>query len=171
MRSHTQRHAIVVLSLVAVLLSAASAGAQSVLLVVVEAVDTQALPPPLAVREGLSASLFDAGCVVLDSPGSPTLPKPAEAARMARAAGADIALEVSTRYADTNLGVDLLRISARTTYLLIDSSTSGVLTTGTRDATNRDRERDTSRAALGTEIGKDVAQAVREFLDHRAKGG
>jgi hypothetical protein len=171
MRSHTQRHALVTLSLLASLFCAAPAGAQSVLLVVVEAVDTTALPPPLAVREGLSASLFDAGCIVLDSPGSASLPGPAEAARMARSAGADIALEVSTQYADTSLGVDLLRISARTTYLLIDSSTSGVLTRGSREATNRDRERDTSRAALGAEIGRDVAQAIRDFLDHRANGG
>jgi len=144
--------------------------AQSVLLVVVEAANSRPLAPPLAVREGLSSSLFDAGCIVLDSPGSAALPGPAEAARMARSAGAQVVLEVATEYSDTTLDADILRISARTTYTVIDSSTSNVLARGTRNATNRDRERDVSRAALGSEIGKDLAGVFRDFLDHHPPG-
>jgi hypothetical protein len=148
-----------------------AAGGQSVLLVVVEAANSQPVSPPLPVREGLSGTLFDAGCIVMDSPGSTTLPAPAEAARMARSAGAELALEVATEYADTSLGKDLLRISAQTTYALIDPSTSSVLAGGTRVATNQDRERDVDRAALGVEIGRDLAQIIRDFLDrHPVRG-
>ena len=160
------------LAVAAALLPAASARGQSVLLVVVEAANSRPLPPPLPVREGLSATLFDAGCIVLDAPGASALPAPAEAARMARSAGADVALEVSTEYSDTHLGTDRLRISARTTYALIDMSTSGVLLRGTRTASNQDREKDVSRAVLGAEIGRDVAQAIRDYLDrHPVRGG
>ncbi len=141
------------------------------LLVVVEAANSRPLPPPLAVREGVSASLFDAGCIVLDAPRSGKLPAPAEAARLARSAGAEVALEISTEYADVAVGVDLLRISARTTYVLIDPATSGVLERGTSEATNRDRERDVGRVALGAEIGKGVAQAVQDFFGQRAARG
>ena len=154
------------------LVSASPAPAQSVLLLVVEAANAQPLDPPLPVREGLSATLFDAGCIVLDSPGAAALPAPADAAKMARSAGAEVALEVATDYADVGIAKDLLRISARTTYTLIDPSTSGVLARGTRTATNRDREKDVTRTVLGAEIGKDVAQLVRDYLDHHpVRGG
>lgn len=152
------------------LAAAPPSGAQTILLMVVEAANSQRLAPPLAVREGVSASLFDAGCIVLDAPAG-KLPAPADAARLAREAGAEVVLEVATEYADTSVGTNLLRISARTTYSLIDPVTSGVLARGTREATNRDREKDVGRIALGAEIGKDVAQAVRAFLDQRARGG
>jgi hypothetical protein len=117
------------------------------------------------VREGISGSLFDAGFIVLDAPGSAPVPGPAELARLARSAGAEIVLEVATEYADIPLGTDLVRISARTSYALIDSSTSGIVAQGTREATNKDREREVGRAALGNEIGKDVAALVKKALD------
>lgn len=150
----------------ACLLAALPATAQTVLLVVREQADARPLPPPLAVREGLSGSLFDAGFIVLDAPGSAPVPGPAELARLARSAGADIVLEVATEYADTTLGTDLVRISARTSYALIDSSTSGIVAQGTRQATNKDREREVGRSALGSEIGRDVAGLVKKAL-HR----
>ena len=155
------------LILLAGLLSALPATSQTVLLVVREKVDSAALPPPLPVREGISDSLFNAGVIVLDAPGSAPVPAAAQLARMAQAAGADAVLEVATEYADTRLGADLLRISARTTYSLIDSATSGVIGTGTEEATNRDREGDVDRAALGSEIGRKVAEQVKRLLDGR----
>jgi len=139
-----------------------------VLLVVRERVDSAALPPPLPVREGISDSLFNAGLIVLDAPGSAPVPAVSQLARMAQAAGADAVLEVATEYADIRLGADLLRISARTTYSLIDSATSGVIGTGTEEATNRDRESDVDRAALGSEIGRKVAEQVKRLLDGRS---
>jgi hypothetical protein len=140
------------------------AAAQTVLLVVRENADGRALPPPFAVREGLSGSLFDAGFIVLDAPGAATVPGAAELARLARSAGAEIVLQCSTDYADTRLAADLVRISARTSYALIDSSTGGFLAQGTRDATNKDREREVGRVALGGEIGRDLAVQVRKTL-------
>jgi len=116
--------------------------------------------------------LFDAGCIVLEAPGISALPTPPEAAGMARSAGAEVALEVSTEYADTSLGTDLVQISARATYALIDTSTSVVLTLGTRTATNRNREKDVTRAALGAEIGQGIGQVIRDYLDrHPIRGG
>lgn len=153
--------------LLAGLMAAFPAGAQTVLLVVREKVDSTALPPPFPVREGITDSLFNAGVIVLDAPGSTPLPGAAELARMARAAGAEAVLEVATEYADTSLGTDLLRISARTIYSLLDASTSGVIGRGTEEATNRDRERVVDRAALGGEIGRKVAEEVKRLLDSR----
>lgn len=141
----------------ACLLAGLPAAAQTLLLVVQENANARPLPPPFAVREGISGDLFDAGYVVLDAPGSSPLPAAAELAHIAQSAGADIVLEVATDYSDTLLGMDMLRISARTTYSLIDSTTSAIIAHGTREATNKDRERDVSRSVLGGEIGKDVA--------------
>jgi hypothetical protein len=164
---HPHRSWTFCMVLLAGLLSALPAASQTVLLVVREKVDSAALPPPLPVREGISGSLFDAGVIVLDAPGSAPIPAAPQLARMARAAGADAVLEVATEYADTRLGAELLRISARTTYSLIDSSTSAVIGTGAEEATNRDRERDVDRAALGGEIGRKVAEQVKLLLDRR----
>lgn len=165
------RTSLLVLTVLAALLGAQPAGAQTVLLMVTEAANSQPLLPPLAVREGVSASLFDAGCIVLDAPAGGRLPAPAEAARLARSAGAEVALEVSTEYADTSVEANLLRIAARTTYAVIDPATSGVLARGTREATNSGREKDVGRVALGAEIGKDVARVIQDVLDRRARGG
>jgi hypothetical protein len=139
--------------------------AQAVLLVVRENSSGRPLSPPLAVREGISGSLFDSGFIVLDAPGSAPIPNPSELARMARSAGAQAALEVTTEYTDTSLGSDLLRISARTSYALIDCARSGIIAQGTQEATNKDRERETGRAALGSEIGRDILRRVKQALE------
>jgi len=165
---HPGRPWIVFLPLLAGLLAALPAAAQTVLLVVRENVDSAALPPPFPVREGLSASLFDAGVIVLDAPGSEEMPAASEAARLALAAGAEAVVEVATVYADTKLDKDLLRISARTTWTVLDASTSRPIGSGTEEATNRDREKDVDRLALGGEIGRRVADRVRRLLDHGA---
>jgi len=69
--------------------------AQTLLLVVRENANAQPLPPPFAVREGISGSLFDAGFIVIDDPGSSPVPAPPELARRARSAGAEMVLEVA----------------------------------------------------------------------------
>jgi hypothetical protein len=140
------------------------AAGQAVLLVVREKADGKPLPPPFAVREGLSGSLFDAGFIVIDAPGTAAIPGPGELARLARSAGAEIVLQCSTEYADTKIGADLLRIAARTSYSVIDSSTGEILAHGTRESTNRGREQEVGRTALGGEIGRDVAVQVRKSL-------
>jgi hypothetical protein len=146
------------------LLAALPAAAQTLLLVVQENANARPLSPPFSVREGISGDLFDAGYIVLDAPGASPFPAASELARLARSAGADMVLEVATDYTDTPVGTDLLRISARTAFALIDSTTSAIIAQGTRDATNKDRERDTSRSALGTEIGKAIAAQVSNTI-------
>jgi hypothetical protein len=152
----------------ACLLAALPASAQTVLLIVREKKDAQPLPPPLAVREGVSGSLFDAGFIVIDAPGTAAVPGPTELAKLARSAGAELVLQCSTEYADTSLGADMVRISARTSFALIDSSNGGILFQGTGDATNKDRERDVGRTALGAEIGKDIAGQVKKAIESRS---
>ena len=164
---HPSRRWTVSLLLLSGVLVAFPAAAQTLLLVTREKVDSAALPPPFPVREGLADALFNAGVIVLDDPGSAPLPAAADLARIARAAGAGMVLEVATQYADTRLGVDLLRIAARTTWSILDASTGGVIGEGAEEATNRDREQDVDRAALGAEIGRKVAEKVKRLLESR----
>ncbi len=151
----------------ACVMAALPAAAQTLLLVVRERADARPLLPPLPVREGISGSLFDAGFIVIDAPGSAPVPGPAELARLARSAGAEVVLEVAAEYVDSSIGADLVRISARTSFALIDSATGGIVAQGTQEATNKDRERDVSRAVLGSEIGREVAVRVKKALDRR----
>jgi hypothetical protein len=150
----------------ACLLAGLPAAAQTLLLVVQENANSKPLPPPSGVRESLTSDLFDAGYIVLDAPGSSPLRVAAELAQVGQSAGADIVLTVATDYSDAPLG-DLLRISARTTYALIESTTGATLAHGPREATNKDRERDVSRTVLGGEIGRDVAARVKAVLERR----
>ncbi|HTZ53157.1 MAG TPA: hypothetical protein VMF68_15920 [Spirochaetia bacterium] len=164
---HLHRPWATCLVLAAVLGLAMPAGTQTVLLVVRENVDSSALPPPFPVREGLSNGLFDAGVIVLDAPGSERMPPTAEAVRLAAAAGAEAVVEVATVYTDTKLQKDLLRIAARTTWTVLDAATSRTVGSGTEEATNRDREKEVDRLALGGEIGRKVAAQIKRLLDLR----
>ena len=155
---------LVVAAAIGVAMPAAS---QTVLLVVRENVDSDALPPPFPVREGLSNGLFDAGVIVLDAPGTERMPATAEAVRLATAAGAEAVVEVATVYADTTLQKDLVRIAARTTWTILDAATSRTIGSGTEEATNRDREKEIDRLALGGEIGRKLAAQVKRLLDLR----
>ncbi len=161
------RPLILGLLVLAGLAAALPAAAQTVLLVVRENVDSAELPPPFPVREGLSDSLFNAGVIVLDAPGSQAMPQAAEAIRLARAAGAEAVLEVATIYADVKMDKDVVRISARTTWTVLDAATSRSIGTGTEESSNRDRERAVDRMALGGEIGRKVAEKVKKLLDSR----
>ena len=163
-RSRTRLRSTVALACV---LAGLPAAAQTLLLVVQENANARPLPPPYSVRESISSDLFDAGYIVLDAPGSSPLPAAAELAQSAQSAGADLVLAVATDYTDMPLPLDMLRISARTTYALIDSATSAIVAHGTREATNKDRERDVSRAILGGEIGREVAAQVETVLERR----
>jgi hypothetical protein len=152
----------------ACVLAGLPAAAETLLLVVQDGANSRPLPMPSAVREGLMGDLFDAGYIVLDAPTSTPFPGAAELSQLARSAGADFAVAVVTDYTDTPLRLDYIRITARTAYSLIDAATSVVIDHGARDATNKDRERDVTRAILGAEIGRDVAAQVKAFLEGRA---
>lgn len=164
---HPHRSLILGLLVLAVMAAALPAAAQTVLLVVRENVGSAALPPPFPVREGLSDGLFNAGVIVLDAPGTEAMPAAAEAIRIARAAGAEAVLEVATAYADVKLDKDLVRISAHTTWTVLDAATSRSIGSGTEESTNRDREQKVDRLALGGEIGRKVAEKVKKLLDSR----
>ena len=164
---HGGRTWVVTLTLLAGVLAALPAASQTVLLVVRENVDSSALPPPLPVREGVSDGLFQAGVIVLDAPGAAGMPAAAEAARLARSAGAEVVLEIAAAWSDTRLGADLLRMSARAAWTVFDAESGRPLGSGTAEATNRDREKDVDRLALGGEIGRKVADEVKQLLDRR----
>lgn len=151
----------------AFLLAGLPAAAETVLLVVQETANARSLPPPFAVREGITGDLFDAGYIVLDAPGSSSLLAAEQLARLGRSAGADFVVTVAAEYSDTLLGTDTLRISARTAYALIDSATGAVLAQGTRDASNKERERSVGRSVLGGEIGADIAARVKMAIERR----
>lgn len=151
----------------ACLLAGMPAAAETLLLVVQDGANSRPLPRPSAVREGLTGDLFDAGYIVLDAPSSVPFPPAPDLAAIGQSAGADVVVAVATDYTDTTLPLDFIRISARTTYSLVDCATSAVIAQGTRQTSNRDRERDVTRTVLGEEIGKDVAALVKKILERR----
>ena len=139
------------------------ASAQTILLLIRENVAGRPLPAPLPVREGLTASLFDAGIVVFDLPGAAPASGASEIMRLAQSAGADLILEVQADYTDTAAGGGL-RISLHVSWSLLAGKTGALLISGTRDAANSGRERDVDRLALGAEIAAPIAEEVRKAL-------
>jgi hypothetical protein len=146
------------------LIGAAPLAAQTVLLVVQESVDGKPLPSPLAVKEGLGSGLFDAGYIVFEFPDSDRAPDQAVVTHTARSAGADLILSVSVAYTETAISASLVRRSGRATYALTSSANGTVRTKGTQDASNKDREADVDRRALGEELGALIAKKIAEAL-------
>jgi hypothetical protein len=142
------------------------ASAQTILLLIRENVAGRPLPAPLPVREGLTASLFDAGIVVFDLPGAAPASGASEIMRLAQSAGADLILEVQADYTDTAAGGGL-RISLHVSWSLLAGKTGVLIISGTRDAANSGRERDVDRPALGAEIAAPIAEEVRMALGAR----
>ncbi len=137
---------------------------QTVLLVVQESVDGKPLPPPLAAKEGLGSSLFDAGYIVFEFPDSDKAPDQAVVTQTARSAGADLILTVTVQYTETAINSRLLRRSAHASYALTNAENGAVRTKGMQDASNKDREADVDRHALGEELGAGVAKKVAHAL-------
>jgi hypothetical protein len=82
----------------------------------------------------------------------------------ARSAGADLILRVSVAYRETSISARLVQRSGRATYTLTDAATGAVRTKGMQDASNRDREAEVDRHALGEELGALVAKKITEAL-------
>jgi hypothetical protein len=146
------------------LVCAVPLAAQTVLLVVQESVDGKPIPPPLAAKEGLGSGLFDAGYIVFEFPDSDRAPDPAVVTQTARSAGADLILTVSVRYTETAINSRLVRRSAHAAYALTNAENGAVRTKGIQDASNKDREADVDRRALGKEVGAGVANKVTGAL-------
>ena len=144
--------------------------AQTILLAVRETVRGVPLPTPFAAWESLEAALFDHGFIVFDIRVSTPSPSRGELARVAREAGAGLALELRVTYVDTPISTHLVQIEGTADFALIDAVTGEVTVQGGEKATNRDRERDVDRPALGREIGTLVAAAVAKAL-RRAPAG
>jgi hypothetical protein len=146
---------LVLLILPALLAISPRLPAQSLLLVVRETLNGTALSAPYSAREGLAASLFDAGLIIFDLPG------PAPAAGLlatAAGAGADYLLEVTVDYASS--GTTQPRVDGHAAFTLRTVPGGAIVLRGTLDGTNRDREDSVTRQALGQEIGDQVAQKV-----------
>jgi len=146
------------------LICAAPLAAQTVLLVVQERVDGKPLPPPLAVKEGLGSGLFDAGFIVFEFPDSDKSPDQAAVTRTARSAGADLILTVTVQYTETAINSRLVRRAAHAAYALTNAENGAVRTKGIQDVSNKDREADVDRRALGEELGTGVAKKVAGAL-------
>jgi hypothetical protein len=147
-----------------VLIGAAPLAAETILLVVQERIDGKPLPPPLAAKEGLGSGLFDAGCIVLEFPDSDRAPDQAAVTHTARSAGADLILTVSVEYTETAISANLVGRSARAVYALTNAANGVLRMKGTQDASNKDREADVDRRALGEELGALIAKKVAEAL-------
>jgi hypothetical protein len=167
MRRILFRNALVPGCLLACLIAGFPAAAETLLLVVQDGANSRPLPRPSAVREGLTSDLFDAGYIVLDAPSASPFPSAGDLAVIGQTAGADVVIAVATDYSDTLLPLDFVRITAKTTYALVDVATKAVIEQGTRQTSNKDRERDVTRMVLGEEIGRDVAALVKGILERR----
>lgn len=146
------------------LISAAPLAAQTILLVVQESIDGKPLPPPLAAKEGAGSGLFDAGYIVFEFPDSDKAPDKAVVIHTARSTGADLILSVSVEYTETPISTSLIRRSGRAAYALTNAANGAVRTKGMLDASNKDREGDVDRRALGEELGTLIAKKVNEAL-------
>jgi len=146
------------------LICAVPLAAQTVLLVVQESIDGKPLPPPLAAKEGLGSSLFDAGYIVFEFPDSDTGLDRAAVTQTARSAGADLILIVTVQYTETAIDSRLVRRSAHAAYALTNTEDGAVRTKGMQDASNKDREADVDRRALGEELGAGVGKKVARAL-------
>jgi hypothetical protein len=73
-------------------------------------------------------------------------------------------LTVSVVYTETAVSSRLVRHSARAAWSLTNAENGAVRTKGIQDASNRDREADVDRQALGVELGARVAKKVTDAL-------
>jgi hypothetical protein len=139
--------------------------AQTVLLVSQESQNGTPLAPPLAVRDGVSASLYEEGFIVFDDNGDAPSTEASAVMSLARTAGAELILQVSTEFTGPAAGAALATITARTSFTLTSVERSGVIARGSLEATNKGREGAVDRAGLGMEIGRSItAQIVKALV-------
>jgi hypothetical protein len=143
---------------------AAPLPAQTILLAVLESVGGVSLTRPLPAQESLEGGLFDQGFIVFDIRVSTPSPSRGELARIARAAGAGLVLEVLVNYVDTPISTHRVQIAGTADFTLIDVVTGRVTAQGGEKVTNRERESDVDRPALGREIGTLVAARIAKAL-------
>jgi hypothetical protein len=146
------------------LISTTPLAAQTILLVVQESLAGTPLPSPLAAKEGLGSGLFDAGYIVFEYPDSDKAPDQAVVMQTARSTGADLVLNVSIAYTETSISTRLVRCAGRATYALIGAANGEVRLKGLQDASNKDREGEIDRRALGKELGTFLARKVAQAI-------
>jgi hypothetical protein len=138
--------------------------AQTILLVSQELLDGKPLSPPLAVRDGLSAGLYEEGFIVFDDNGSSPATDTSTLMGLARSTGAELVLQVSTEYAESTAGAAVATVTARTTFTLTRVEKTAVIAKGSAEATNKGRESGMDRAGLGVEIGRSIIAQIRKAL-------
>ena len=146
------------------LIMAPPLAAQTILLAVRETVGGVSLSAALTAQDSLEGGLFDQGFIVFDIRVSTPSPSREELARIARAAGAGLVLEVLVMYVKTPISAHLIQIAGTADFALLDAVTGEVTAQGQEQATNRDRERDVDRPALGREIGTLIAARIAKAL-------
>jgi hypothetical protein len=155
-----RRPLAVLCALFAIALAAAPLAAQTILVVVHEAVGGAELAQQLPTREGLESSLFEKGFIVFDTPVGSPRENAVELIRVARSAGAQAIVQVEVDYRDAPLAGSLTQITGKATFSLIDVATGAARMKGAEEANNRDREKLVTREGLGREIGTLVAARV-----------
>lgn len=138
--------------------------AETVLLATFESIDGSPCAPPLPLREGLSAQLFEEGHIVFDDGDSSETRRTDALVSLAVAGGAAWVLEAAVEFSETQVAAALARISARVTWRLTRASDGSPAGTGSLTATNEGREKLVDLARLGREIGTAIASALGDPL-------
>jgi len=150
--------------IIAVLAAASPAFADGILIAVEETVNGAPCPPPRPATEGIYASLFEGGTIVFDIADSMPGRTVSELADIGRTAGADLVLQVTVSYRETNSGLAIARVDASIRYTLIETGTGVVRKRGDLAASNEGREKEVDRMSLGREISEMI---LREIIDTR----
>ena len=160
------RGMVLPVALLALLVPATVSHGQALLVVVEETLNGATLQPPLSAREGLAATLFDDGLVVLDLPGGSTADMD-QLSRTAASAGADYVLAVSVTYTAT--GGDLPVIRGHASYRLAGVPGGALLLQSSTDVSNQGREKSVDRNGVGEEIGQAIAGKAWDTLRTMAR--
>jgi hypothetical protein len=150
--------------LVLAVLPASRGSAETIFLATEESVDGLPCPPPLPLREGLSAALFEQGHIVFDDVDGTPAESAGALASLAQAFGAGWALDAVAAYHEVTVSPRLVRVEARVAWRLLQAPAGAQAGAGTVDATNRDREGRVGREELAVEIGAAIARAVTAAL-------
>lgn len=145
-------------------LPASRGPAATIFLATEESVDGLPCPPPLPLREGLSAALFEQGHIVFDDVAGAPPESTGALSSLAQAFGAGWALDVTAAYHEVTVSPRLVRVEARATWRLLRAPEGAQAGTGTAEATNRDREGRAGREDLAVELGAAIALAVTAAL-------
>ncbi len=153
-----------ILAACAALVAPAGVSAETLLIAVRETVDGRASQPPLPADEGVSTSLFEKGHIVFDTGNTDAQKNTTDLTEDARTGGAAWLLRVEVTYTQKQLDQGAMRVDGQATFTLIDSATGATSLAGTVTASNKGREKNIDRQALGMELGRLVTDRVTKAI-------